>query len=198
MNSAESAESPSSATESRFTTDEAYEILSYKRRRYAVHYLKQVDEPISVQELAEQVAAWEHDKPIEALDSQERKRVYVSLYQSHLSTLDEVGVVEYDDDRGEVALSETTREADIYLEVVSERNIPWGYFYLGLTVAFAVLLGLVYFDVSMFSEVSMLALSVLTIGAFGVAALVQSVKQTRAKLGDEGPPPELKKTEESE
>jgi len=37
------------------------------------------DEPVQLGHLAEHIAAIENDKPIKALDSQERKRVYVAL-----------------------------------------------------------------------------------------------------------------------
>jgi hypothetical protein len=36
------------------STDEAYDILSDQRRRYAIHHLKQSDTGVSVQDLAEQ------------------------------------------------------------------------------------------------------------------------------------------------
>ena len=55
-----------------------YGLLADRRRRYALHYLRQRGEPVTLRELAEQVAAWENAKPIEALDSQERKRVYIA------------------------------------------------------------------------------------------------------------------------
>ncbi|WP_425433072.1 DUF7344 domain-containing protein, partial [Haloquadratum walsbyi] len=35
------------------STNEAYDILSDQRRRYAIHHLKQLDTAVSVQDLAE-------------------------------------------------------------------------------------------------------------------------------------------------
>jgi hypothetical protein len=53
-----------------------------------------------MRDVAEQVAAWENDTTVAALRSDERQRVYVALYQSHLDTLADAGVIEYDKSRG--------------------------------------------------------------------------------------------------
>ena len=37
------------------TSETAYTVLSDKRRRYAIHYLKQAEDPVTVRELAEQL-----------------------------------------------------------------------------------------------------------------------------------------------
>lgn len=173
------------------STNEAYDILSDRRRRYTIHHLKQAGKPVSVRELAEQVAAWENDKPIERLDAQERKRVYVSLYQSHLQTLDKKDIVEYDDEESVVTLTDSVEKADLYVEVVSDSNIPWGFFYFGLTVAFSFTLALTWANIGVFEQVSTMAVSVVAAGAYGVAAIAQAFQQRRSKLGDDGPPPEI-------
>ncbi|QHS17287.1 DUF7344 domain-containing protein [Halopenitus persicus] len=176
----------------RLTQDDVYDILSNKRRRYAIHYLKQVDERVDVRDLAEQVAAWENDKPVEALTSQERKRVYISLYQGHLSSMDDRGLVDYDETRGTVALRDAVRDADVYLEVVDPRDIPWGQFYLGLSAANALLIGLAWLDVGLFAEVGDLPVALVVLATFAVSATVQTLRDGRIRLGDEGPPPELR------
>lgn len=181
-------------TSEELSTDAAYDILSDKRRRYAIHHLKQAGNPVSVRDLAEQVAAWENGKSIAELDSQERKRVYVSLYQSHLESLDKKGIVEYDDERGVVTLTDSVEEADLYMEVVSDQNIPWSVFYLGLTAAFSLTLLLIWVGVGVFDRVSILKVSALAAGAYWIAAIAQTFQQRRAKLGDDGPPPEIKKS----
>lgn len=53
-------------------------------------------------ELAERIAAEEADTTPDRLDSTDRKRVYISLYQSHLPALADAGVVSYDRNRGDV------------------------------------------------------------------------------------------------
>lgn len=173
------------------SNDVLYGALSQKRRRYALHFLKQRDERITVQDLAEQVAAWENRKEIEELTSQERKRVYIALYQSHLSTMDEEGLVDYDDDEGTVTLSESMREVDLYLEVVPEESVPWSLYYAGLAVANALVLTLAWFDVRPFTMLPDLGWGAVVLLTFGVSAFAQFYYSRQMKIGDEGPPPEL-------
>jgi hypothetical protein len=173
------------------SNDVLYDALSQKRRRYALHYLKQCDESVTVQELAEQVAAWENDKGVDELTSQERKRVYIALYQSHLSTMDEEGLVDYDDDDGTVELSEPMREMDLYLEVVPEESVPWSIYYAGLTLANATVLVLAWFEIRPFTMLPDLAWGAVVLVSFGVSAFVQFYYSRQMHIGDEGPPPEL-------
>jgi hypothetical protein len=173
------------------SNDALYGALSQKRRRYALHYLKQRNEAVTVQNLAEQVAAWENGKPIEGLTSQERKRVYIALYQSHLSTMDGEGLVDYDDDEGTVELSESMQEIDLYLEVVPEESVPWSLYYTGLTLANGVILTLAWFDVRPFTMLPDLGWGAVVLVTFGVSAFAQFYYSRQMRIGDEGPPPEL-------
>lgn len=174
------------------STEDVYQVLSNRRRRYAIHYLKQVDDQVDVSTLAEQVAAWENDKPISELDSQERKRVYISLYQSHLPTLQKRGLVAYDEDRGTVELTEPIANADVYLEVVAGQNVPWSYFYLGLSIVSALLLALAYYEVGVLGNVSPFAVGGAIALLFAISAVFQTIQTGRMQLGDEGPPPEIR------
>jgi hypothetical protein len=167
-------------------------VLSNRRRRYAIHYLKQVGEPVDVSTLAEQVAAWENDKSVGELSSQERKRVYISLYQSHLPTLEKRGLVAYDADRKVVDLTGPIASADIYLEVVAGRNVPWSYFYLGLSLLSGILVALTYYGVGVLRDVSATVVGGVITLLFATSAVFQAAQTGRMQLGDEGPPPELR------
>ncbi len=101
-----------------------FDLLSNHRRRYAIHYCKREGEPVELGDLAEHVAAWELDKEVEELTSAERKRVYTSLQQTHLPTLAEAEMVEFDDRT--IELTEKANELDVYLDVVPGDSIPWG------------------------------------------------------------------------
>lgn len=179
------------ATSPALSSDAIYDALADKRRRYTLHYLKQRSEPVTVRELSEQVAAWENDKPTAELSSQERKRVYIALYQSHLSTLDEEGLVDYDADDGTAVLSDAFAGSDLYMEVVPQESVPWSLFYLGLAVANAVVLGLAWGGVTPFDLLPGLGWAVVVLVTFGVSAFVQTYSNRRMRFGDEGPPPEL-------
>lgn len=190
--SQESSEEVAVESQAELTSETAYAVLSDKRRRYAIHYLKQSEGPVTVRELAEQVAAWENDKGIDQITSQERKRVYIALYQSHLPTLDKQGIVDYDSDRGVVTLTDAMAARTIYLEVVPKGNIPWSQFYVGLVALNAVLLLLAWFEVYPFSAVPDLVWGAVVLMTFGLSAFVQTYQNRRMRLGDEGPPPELR------
>jgi hypothetical protein len=174
------------------STEDIYDVLSNRRRRYAIHYLKQVGAPVDVSTLAEQVAAWENDKAIEELASQERKRVYISLYQSHLPTLEKRELVVYDADRKVVELAGPIANAEIYLEVVADRNVPWSYFYLGLSIISGLLVALTYYEVGVLRDVSAAVVGGVITLLFATSAVFQTIQTGRMQLGDDGPPPELR------
>ena len=122
--------------------DRIFEILSNSRRRRVIRYLKaNADVPeVRIRDLAEQLAAWENETAISDVTYKQRKRVYTSLYQSHLPKMAKYGFIEYDKDRGTVALTPETEALDVYLEIVPGGELSWSDFWLGLSavaVAFA-------------------------------------------------------------
>lgn len=87
--------------EAPLTVDEAGTVLANERRRMVVYGLAEADEEkMTLGNVSELIASSEHEKPPRLLESHERKQVYVALYQSHLPKLDNVGVINYDKDRG--------------------------------------------------------------------------------------------------
>jgi hypothetical protein len=93
------------ASEERVTSiakDDAFHLLQNARRRAVLRYLLEHEdiERFVMRDVAEVVAAWEHDTTVQQLVSDERQRVYIALYQSHLPKLDEHGLIEYNQSRG--------------------------------------------------------------------------------------------------
>jgi len=87
--------------------DEVFELLSNRRRRTALQYLRTAtDGTTTLDELATHIAAAENDVEPAQVTSQQRKRVYVSLYQCHLSKLDSCGIIDYQKDRGTIVLQD--------------------------------------------------------------------------------------------
>jgi hypothetical protein len=121
--------------------DQAFETLSNPRRREALRYLRRqgTDEPVLLRDLAEQIAAWENDIPLVEVTYKQRKRVYTSLYQSHLPRLHKYGFVEYDADRGTIELTALAENLDIYLEIVPDGHLRWSDAYLGTSVIYGLL-----------------------------------------------------------
>jgi hypothetical protein len=174
------------------SVDEFYEVFANRRRRYAVHYLQQVDGRTDFGEMAEQIAAWEHGKTRQEVTSNERKYVYSALQQRHLPKMHDTGLVEFDKRDGTVEPSAVLDEIDVYAEVVREGDIPWGVYFSSLSAVHSVLLALVGFDVAPLTAFSPLNWALLFVASFLVSSLVFLYDTRRMKLGDSGAPPEVR------
>ncbi|WP_324756460.1 DUF7344 domain-containing protein [Haloarcula sp. GH36] len=153
------------------TRDEIFEMLSNRRRRFVIRYLKNEEQVGTLSDLAEQVAAWENDSSIREISSSERKTVYSSLQQFHLPKMDETGIVEFDRRAGVVELTDTAAELDIYLEIVDRYDIPWSFYYMGLSAIGAILVGFASLGIQPFVAIPPTGWTVFLIGAFGVSSL---------------------------
>lgn len=119
------------------STDEVFALLSNERRRHVLRFLSENGGEIKLRELAAAIAAEENGVDPAEVTYTQRKRLYTSLYQSHLPRMERSGVVEYDRNSGLVTLSASADSFDAYLEVVDENGFTWSEFYLGLTALFA-------------------------------------------------------------
>jgi hypothetical protein len=170
--------------------DETFELLSNRRRRYALHHLKRCQEA-ELGELSRQVASWENGIDVEEVSADERKRVYTSLQQFHLPKMDDQGIVEYDDRSGEVELAPAAEELDVYLEVVEGRDIPWSQYYLGLAAVNAGLVAAVFANIAPFTLLPDIAWAAFVVTTLVVSALVHTYITSSNRLGESETPPEL-------
>jgi len=159
------------------STDVVFEILSNTRRRMVLYYLRRSGGSATVQELAEQIAALENDVEVEDLQSQQRKRVYVSLYQTHIPKLEETGIIEYDDARGVVYLTDQASEIDTYLTPTTESEYPWQLHYLVLAVVGGLLFVLSLVGTPGIAAISTVWLGIALMVAFALSAIVQYWQQ---------------------
>lgn len=95
--------------------DQVFDILQNERRRYVLRYLNDNDDPLSLSDLAEQLAAWECDKDVRDISAQERKRVYVGLYQCHLPKMASASAISYNKPRGMIEKGEKLDLYNYYL-----------------------------------------------------------------------------------
>lgn len=102
------------------TVDRVFKLLKNSRRRRIIDYLSEDGRPTTRSRLAEVIAAEENGISASELGSDQRKRVYVSLYQTHLPTLARDDVIEYDGDRGTVAPGRNMQELIRYLRLAPE------------------------------------------------------------------------------
>ncbi|MXR40377.1 hypothetical protein GRX01_03270 [Halobaculum sp. WSA2] len=84
--------------------DLTFEILKNQRRRLVLSHLRTVDGESTIGDLAEHIAAIENDCDVQALGAQQRKRVYIGLYQCHLPKMDDAGVISFNQSRGNVEI----------------------------------------------------------------------------------------------
>lgn len=151
--------------------DEVYEVLGSPRRRLVLGYLAALDEPAHLHELSRAIAAFESDVPPEDVGRDGIQRIYVSLYQTHIPTLEAAGLVEYDDQERFVHLLDCPDEMAAVLHDRDRDHRKQAI--VNLVLAFT-LGGLLVFSQSLPSSVSHRILLAVLIGIV-VAFLVMSV-----------------------
>ena len=109
-------------------------VLSNYRRRFVLRYLKGTAGPVSLRTLSEELAAWENDIEPGQTTSVQRKRAYVSLRQTHLPKLHELGVISYDVRRGIAELGEGMDDIEPFLDAEADADILKPIFYAGIGV----------------------------------------------------------------
>jgi hypothetical protein len=175
--------------------DTVFSMLSNRRRRLAIYYLGDREEPARVREMATQLAVWENGVPESKLNYQQRKRVYTSLHQTHLPKLDESGFVEYDRDRKTVALTPRAETLRTYLEPDDEADVAWERVYLGIAAAGGLSVLLAWVGAPPFSLLPGLAYAGVLAVVLGVVAAVHGRHSRRAsgpaagRLASDAPQP---------
>lgn len=166
--------------------EEIFNVLSNERRQCVLHYLRRQDgRRVDLRELVDYVTAWENDTTTEAIESDQRKRVYTALRQSHLPKLQEVGFVEYERLRGQVELTEQATRAQMYLEYVPKNDIPWSEFYLALSAFGAALLAVTWLGVFPFSALSGSVVAAVLVTLFAVFAAIHTYEARRNRIGSD-------------
>lgn len=90
--------------------DELFRILSSARRRYIIYYLHRSGEEMDLKRLATLIAAKENGTSETEVTDEDRQRVYISLYQTHLPKLEEAGIINYDEDARLVTLTTEAKQ----------------------------------------------------------------------------------------
>ena len=150
--------------------DELFDVLANSRRRHVIELLIEADEILDIGTLATRIAARENEIEIEAVTSDERKRVYTALQQSHLPKLDAAGLIEFDKQRGTTAPLPALSAAEPYL-AGSQTAQPWYRYYLGLTATSAIVVIGVWIGLWPFGLLSPLSVTGVISMLFGATAL---------------------------
>lgn len=156
----------------KLSKDMIFGLLMNRRRRQVLTYLLGTEGTVTLSDLAEHIAAWENDIEIRALNSAQRKRVYVGLYQTHLPKMDDAGVIDYNQDRGLITLGENADSLVLYLETETPPQDRWDQLYASMSVIGTALVGGVYLGLPGMSIVSVSVVSGLVVSAFLIVSLV--------------------------
>ena len=119
--------------------DEVFELLKNPRRRMVINYLKENGNTATLSDVAEHIAACENDITVQELSSDQRKRVYIGLYQCHLPKMDNFGVVDYDKNRGTIELRESVAQLESYIDSEEETAIDPALFSVAVALIISVL-----------------------------------------------------------
>lgn len=109
---------------------EIHDVLRNDRRRLVLERLRANGGTETVSDLSERIGEVESGESPPPRNV--RQSVYVSLHQTHLPKLDELGIVEYDPDEKTVSLADNAADVGVYMEVVPRYGISWAEYYLGL------------------------------------------------------------------
>ncbi len=166
--------------------DVIFELLKNRRRREVLAYLLEAEETVTLGELAEQIAAWENDTDVNALSSDQRKRVYVALYQTHLPKMDDAGIVEYDQDRGLISLADNADLLMMYLDTDNHKQDRWDRWYAGLSVVGAAVVGAAVLEVPPLTIAPTLGVTSAVVFAFLLLSIVHVVTNRRREQSVDG------------
>lgn len=97
-------------------------VLENRRRRETLLYLRRTEGEVTLSELAEHIAAKENGVETHQLTSDQRKCVYVNLYQCHLPSMDDKGVIDYERERGRIELLDAASALFEYLDTTAETS----------------------------------------------------------------------------
>ena len=116
--------------------DTQFGMLKNRRRRDILRYLRENDDESTLSDLAEFIAAKENGVERRLLSSDERKRVYIGLYQCHLPKMDDARVIDFEKRSGGVRLRPEADQLVAYIddeddeeesadETTAEETTPW-------------------------------------------------------------------------
>lgn len=157
-----------------------HSILSNERRRHVIEFLQESDGSLPVRELSERIAEIETGESPPPTNI--RQSAYVSIHQSHLPKLDELGIVEYDSATGDVQLTERAEELRIYMEIVPKYGLTWSEYYIGVSVLGLLLIVAAEIGVPVLATIGSLVLAGMTIAFLIASAIYQAATQELSLL----------------
>jgi hypothetical protein len=167
------------------------EVLLNRRRRHVLYYVAERSGPVSLEDLALQVAAWERSTTPEEVTAAHAESVSASLRRDHLSYLEARDFVTYDSHTDRVVGHLDDPTVEFYVANDPRTMIAWHKVYLVLTVVSTVLLGLTQVGVPPFRELRPLTTAALIVALYAVASVVYWYDVYRWRRRNENKPPDF-------
>ncbi|MFC6974924.1 hypothetical protein ACFQL1_09905 [Halomicroarcula sp. GCM10025709] len=125
----------------------------------------------------------------EQVSYNDRHSIHTSLRQFHLPKMEEGGLVELNDQGTCVTLTEAANQMDIYVETVSEEEVPWSTYFLSLSAVLGIGIAAATLGVQPLALLPAQEWLVVESIAFAVSSLVFWSSQQEDLLGAGNAPP---------
>lgn len=104
--------------------DDIFTLFTPQRRRFALYYLKNADGPVSIEELTEEIYAWEANGSDEPIPEEEFRDILITLEHTHLPKIEDATHVQYDRTNDRIHIKGMSAEADVLLSVTKAIEQP--------------------------------------------------------------------------
>lgn len=160
---------------------EIHDVLSNERRKMVIDLLRETEGSMSARDLSEHIAERETGESPPPRNI--RQSAYVSLHQTHLPKLDELGIIEYDESDKTVALDEAaSAEVSVYMETVPKYGISWSEYYLGVSVLGLLLVVATWVNVPLIASFDAAVWTSAVLAMIALSAVYQTVQQGSSLL----------------
>ncbi|MFA1611992.1 DUF7344 domain-containing protein [Halobellus rubicundus] len=173
-------EAKAGATSDGLAASEIHDVLRNDRRRLVLERLRTGEGEETVSDLSEHIGEIESGESPPPRNV--RQSVYVSLHQTHLPKLDDLGIVDYDPDAKTVVLADNAADVGVYMEVVPQYGISWAEYYLGLGLLGLLALAASAVGVPLFHQLPPSVIALLLSGCLVASAVYQLLKQESSLL----------------
>lgn len=120
------------SAEAELAATDIHDVLSNERRQLILRFLQEAGGLLSARELSEKIAEVETGESPPPRNI--RQSAYVSLHQTHLPKLDELGIVDYDQSSKTVQLNERAKQVSVYMEAVPKYGLSFAEYYLAVSI----------------------------------------------------------------
>lgn len=167
--------------------DLIFDLLGNPRRRHLVQALHAHEGSVAtVTKITDEVAALEYEVAVTEVSQAQRKRVYVSLYQTHLPKLEDAGILRLDRKKGTIQLTGNVETLGSYTDVPT-RVFPLYYVYFLSGILSALFLTAVVLDFPLFAAIpDPIAGFVVLAGHLAIGFVVYVWADTPFRLPDTG------------